>query len=130
MVISPVLRVELRVQRVQNTGFSYARVACKGRQLAGYQGNQSIQSLPSLRADPQGLEPGSRVNAVQFVCRVQVAFVQQDDDLAVFQSRDGRHPVNEERVCFGDGTGGDDHQLVDVGHRRAIELVLPGQDAV
>ena len=65
---------------------------------------------------------------VQAVGTVQITLVQQDNDLTALQRRDGRDTVNQERVGFGNGAGGDDHQLVNVGHGRPGKSVLPGED--
>ena len=118
------------IQGIQDAGLSHTGIPCKGRQLPGDQGLQFLDPLPGLRADPQSWKSGGCVNGVQRIGTVQIAFVQQHHHAASFQCCDGRHPVNEERVCFGDGTGGDDHQLVDVGHRRPGKCVLPGQDGL
>ena len=126
----PHLELKRRIQGIQDAGLSHTGIPCKGRQLPGDQGLQFLDPLPGLRADPQSWKSGGCVNGVQCIGTVQITFVQQHHHAASFQCCDGRHPVNEERVCFGDGTGGDDHQLVDVGHRRPGKCVLPGQDGL
>ena len=68
------------------------------------------------------------VNLVKTVRPVQIALVEQDDDLAGLEGRNGRHPVNEEGVGPGHRPGGDDHQLIDIGHRRPGKGIAPGQD--
>ena len=122
--------MKFRVQRIQNTGFPNAGVACKGRYLSGNQRFQLFQPLPGFRADPQGLEPGGGVNAVQLVCRVQIALVQQDDNLTVLQRRNSCHPVNEKGIGLGNCRRTNDHQLVDIGNGRPGKGVLPGQDCL
>ena len=42
----PYLDLELRIQGVENAGFSYAGVSCKGRQLTSYLPFQFLQPLP------------------------------------------------------------------------------------
>ena len=51
-----------------------------------------------------------------------------DDALTTAVGSDGGHAVDEERIRLGDGTGGDDHQLIDVGHGGAGKGVFTGQD--
>ena len=100
----PHLELKRRIQGIQDAGLSHTGIPCKGRQLPGDQGLQFLDPLPGLRADPQSWKSGGCVNGVQRIGAVQIA--------------------------FGDGTGGDDHQLVDVGHRRPGKCVLPGQDGL
>ena len=76
------------------------------------------------------MEPCGTVDLVQAVGTVQITLVQQDNDLTALQRRDGRDTVNQERVGFGNGARGDDHQLVNVGHGRPGKSVLPGEGVV
>lgn len=61
----------------------------------------SIPRSSPVSARPAELKSGGCVNGVQRIGTVQIAFVQQHHHAASFQCCDGRHPVNEERVCFG-----------------------------
>ena len=54
--------------------------------------------------------------------------VEQQHHAAVLQGGHGTHPVDEEGVRHRDGPGGHDDHLVDVGHRRTLKGVPPGQD--
>ena len=65
---------------------------------------------------------------VELLRRVQVMLVEQQHHAAVLQGGHGAHPVDEEGVRHRDGSGGHDDQLVDVGHRRTLKGVPPGQD--
>ena len=110
--------------------FPHAGVAGKGGYLSSNQLPQPVQALAGLGAHLDGGEPGLLIDGRQILARDQIALVDADDALTAVALGNGRHPVDEKRVGDRDGLGGDDDQLVDVGHRRAVELVLPGQDGL
>ena len=62
--------------------------------------------------------------------RHQVPLVDADDAVTSPALRDGDHAVNEEGIGGRDRLGHDDDQLVHVGHRRALELILSGENPV
>ena len=76
------------------------------------------------------MEAGGPVEVIEIIGAVQVAFIEHHDDVAPLQRSDGRNPVNEEGICFGDGAGTDDHQLIDIGYRRSVKGVATGQNGL
>ena len=114
------------VQGVENAGLPHAGVAGEGAELSGQLPAQLVDPLAGDGADPQHPDGGAAVYPVQLLRRVQVALVQAQQHPAVLQGGNGADAVDEIRVRHRQGGGGDDHQLVDVGRRRAVEGVAAG----
>lgn len=123
----PHLEAELRLQGVEDAGLAHAGIARKGGNLAGNGRRQLRNALAGFSAHPQGEEAGLPVGLIQLLRRVQIALVDADHRLTVPALGDGHHPVDEKRIGHRHRAGGNHHQLVDVCHCRALELVLPGR---
>ena len=126
----PHLEAEAGLQGVEYAGFAHTGISCKGRNLSSNCPRELLQSLPCLGAHPEGGEPGSAVGLVELLRRIQVALVDADDRLAVPPLRNGNHAVNQEWVGNWNGAGGNDYELINVGHRRSLKFVPAGQDFI
>ena len=111
------------VQGVENAGLPHTGVAGEGAELPRQLPAQLVDPLAGDSADPQHPDGGAAVYPVQLLRRVQVALVQAQQHPAVLQGGNGADAVDEIRIRHRQGGGGDDHQLVDVGRRRAKSLL-------
>ena len=66
----PGLKCKLRLQSIENTGFSYAGISSKGACLSGNDIPQRIDALASLGADPQGV--GNSVDLSPMVAHISI----------------------------------------------------------
>ena len=124
----PRRQTKRRVQRIQNAGFSHARIARKDGEFSGKQRFQRFDPFPGPGAQTDGPNPGGLVNIAEFLSPVQIALVHQQQNVTAFQNRDARHTVNQKRVRFRRGGGGDNRHLIHVGNRRTRKGVRPGQN--
>ena len=97
-------------------------------ELSGQQSAQFFNALPCFSAGADHRESGVAVNPDQMLSRIQIALVHAQIHRNLLIARNGRHPVNEVRLRDGIDVGCKHHQCVNIGNRRADEVVFPGQD--
>ena len=115
------------VQGVEDAGLPHAGVAGEGGELPRQHAPELLQPLAGSGTHRKGGDAGPPVEVQQVLGLDQIPLVDAQDGLAPLALRQGDDPVQQEGVAYGNGPGGDDHHLVDVGHRRALEGVAPGQ---
>ena len=114
-----------RLQGVQQAGFPYARIPCKGTYLASDQLPELVYALPGFRADAHSQIPSVSVDSRQLLPGTQVGLVDTHQTLTALCLRRGNEAVDQKRVSHRIDQGGQNHHQVDIGHHRAVELVLP-----
>ena len=87
---------------------------------------QLVHALACLGAGHNHAEARALVNSSKRRARLQIILVHADERLDALLTRDGQHPVDEERLCLRDRARGQQHQKIDICDCRADEAVFPG----
>ena len=74
------------------------------------------------------MEARTPVNSGKPLSGLEIVLVHADERLDALLTRDGQHPVDEERLCLRNRARGQQHQKIDIRDRRADEAVFPGEN--
>ena len=119
---------QLGAESLENGALAHAGVPRKGHGLSGDQPPQGLDPQAGLGAGADHGEARGPVQLRQGLRGGQIRLIDADQRLhPLAQGQDG-HAVDEEGLRHRDRPGGQDHQLVHVGHGGPEKAVSPGQD--
>ena len=116
------------VQRVEEAGLTHPGVASKSGDLSRQQTAQLVDSQASNRADRKGGDSRGPIGLQQLLGRDQVPLVDAQNRLAALALGQRDDPIQQKRIAHRDRPGGDDDQLVQIGHRRTLKGIAAGQN--
>ena len=121
-------RTERAVQTVEHARLADTRVARKRAHLAADALAQCVNAFAGVRTHAQNLDAALAVSFVQFITRIRVRLVDDNERVHVLVHRNRRHLVDEERVGHRRSRARHNDYQIQIGHSRPNQAVLARRD--